>query len=177
MKPRTRILLVIGTGEAGGAELATLTLMGHVPEDVELHVLSLTPGPVADRLRVLGFPVATASLGGRPSVRRAARFHRHLARLLERVEPAVVYAVGIKAAALCAPAARAARIPIVWHKVDFAHDDWLARPLARACSAVVAVSEAVAEAVPDARVTGVLPPPVRLPEEYRASGDPDPPAL
>ena len=177
MKPRTRILLVIGTGEAGGAELATLTLMGHVPEDIELHVLSLTPGPVADRLRALGFPVATASLDGRPTVSQGARFHRSLARMLERVEPAVVYAVGIKAAALCAPAARAARVPIVWHKVDFAHDGWLSAPLARSCSGVVAVSEAVAEAVPDARVMGVLPPPVRLPEEYRASGEPDPPAV
>ena len=171
------MLLVLGTGRPGGAELAALTLMRHAPPDVDLEALVLAPGPVAARLAGLGVPVRSASLEGRPSARRAVGFHRGLRRLLGRIRPDVVLAVGIKPATLCAPAARAAGVPIVWQKVDFAHDDRLAAPLAMACTGVVAVSRAVAAAVPPHRLLAVLPPPVRLPEDYRAPGDPSPPVV
>ena len=177
MSRATRILLVLGTGRPGGAELATLTLMRHIPGDVEISALTLSPGPVADRLRALGLPVWSASLEERPTARRAAGFHRRLRRLLAEVEPDVVHAVGIKPATLCAAAARTAGVPLIWQKVDAAHDDRLAAPLARAASGVIAVSQAVAEAVPADRLVTVLPPPVRLPEDYRAPGDPAPPAV
>jgi glycosyltransferase involved in cell wall biosynthesis len=173
----TRTLVVLGTGQPGGAELATLTLLRHAPADLQVEALVLTPGPVVERLQGMGVTVSVDSLVGRPGLRRAARFHRAFRRLLARVEPDVVLAVGIKPATLCVAGARMARVPIVWHKVDFAHDARLARPLARACSGVVAVSEAVAAAVPAGRVLGVLPPPVRLPDGYRAPGGASPPAI
>lgn len=173
----TRILVVLGTGQPGGAELAALTLLERAPPDVEVHVLVLAPGPVIQRLRELGLPVWSASLAGRPSARRAVRFHRGLLRLIARVEPDVVLAVGIKPATLSAPAARVAGVPLVWQKVDFAHDERLAGPLAHACTGVVAVSHAVAEAVPAQRLLGVQPPPVRLADDYRAPGNPSPAAI
>lgn len=168
---------MLGTGQPGGAELAALTLLKHAPAEAELHALVLTPGTIVERLEGLGLPVSVASLVGRPGAREAARFHRAFRRLLERLEPDVVLAVGIKPATLCAPAARMTGTPIVWQKVDFAHDSRLAAPLARACSGVVAVSQAVAAAVPASRLLGVLPPPVRLPDDYRASGNASPPAV
>jgi glycosyltransferase involved in cell wall biosynthesis len=173
----TRVLLVLGTGQPGGAELATLTLLPHRPADLEVSALVLGPGPVAGRLEALGIRVWRSSLEGRPSPRRAARLHRGLLRVLEQLEPDVVHAVGIKAATLSVAAARTLGIPVVWQKVDFAHDDRLAAPLAVACSGVVAVSQAVAEAVPADRLIEVLGPPVRLPEDYRVPGDPSPPAI
>lgn len=169
--------MVLGTGQPGGAELAALTLLRHAPADFELHALVLAPGGVATRLAELGVPVRVAALAGRPSGRRVAGFHRALRGLLARLEPDIVLAVGLKPAALCFAAARVARTPIVWQKVDFSHDDRLTRPLARACSGVIAASEAVAAAVPDDRLLGVLPPPVRLPDSYRAPGDPSPPVI
>ncbi len=169
--------MVLGTGRPGGAELANLTLLRHAPEDVELHALVLESGPIVARLEALGVRVSVASVPGRPNARAAVGFHRLVRRLLARVEPDVVLAVGIKAATLCVPAARMSRIPLVWQKVDFSHDSRLARPLARACSGVLAVSEAVSETVPESRLLGVLQPPVRLPDSYRAPGDPAPPAI
>ncbi len=169
--------MVLGTGQPGGAELAALTLLEHRPPDMELEALVLAPGPGVARLEAMGIPVSVDAMVGRPSPQRAARFHRSFRRLLARVEPDVVLAVGIKPTILCVAAARMARTPIVWQKVDFAYDGRFAGPLARACSGVVAVSEAVAAAVPDRRLLGVLPPPVRLPDDYRAPGNPSPPTI
>ncbi len=169
--------MVLGTGQPGGAELAALTLLEHAPPDMDLEALVLAPGPAVARLEAMGIPVAVEAMVGRPSPQRAARFHRSFRRLLSRVEPDVVLTVGIKPTVLCVAAARMTRTPIVWQKVDFAYDGRFARPLARACSGVIAASQAVAAAVPDGRLLGVLPPPVRLPDDYRAPGNPSPPTI
>jgi glycosyltransferase involved in cell wall biosynthesis len=169
--------VVLGTGQPGGAELAALTMLEHAPPDMELQALVLAPGPAVARLEAMGIPVSADAMVGRPSPQRAARFQRSFRRLLARVEPDVVLTVGIKPTVLCVAAARMARTPIVWQKVDFAYDGRFAGPLARACSGVVAVSQAVAAAVPERRLLGVLPPPVRLPDDYRAPGNPSPPTI
>ncbi len=169
--------MVLGTGQPGGAELAALTLLEHAPPDMDLEALVLAPGTAVARLEAMGIPVSVDAMVGRPSPQRAARFHRSFRRLLARVEPDVVLTVGIKPTVLCVAAARMTRTPIVWQKVDFAYDGRFAGPLARACSGVIAVSEAVAAAVPDRRLLGVLPPPVRLPDDYRAPGNSSPPTI
>lgn len=169
--------MVLGTGQLGGAELAALTLLEHAPPDVELEALVLAPGPAVARLEAMGIPVSVDDMVGRPSLKRAASFHRSVRRLLRRVEPDVVLAVGIKPTVLCIAAARMARTPIVWQKVDFAYDGRFARPLARACTGVIANSQAVAAAVPGGRLLGVVPPPVRLPDGYRATGSASPPTI
>ena len=169
--------MVLGTGQPGGAELAALTLFEHAPPDIELEALVLAPGPGVARLEAMGIPVSVEPMVGRPSVQRAARFHRSFRRVLKRVEPDVVLTVGIKPTVLCVAAARMTRTPIVWQKVDFAYDGRFARPLARACTGVIANSHAVAAAVPEGRLLGVVPPPVRLREEYRAAGSASPPTI
>ena len=169
--------MVLGTGQPGGAELAALTLFEHAPPDAELEALVLAPGPLVERLEALGIPVTVDPMVGRPSLRRAARFHRSFRRLLKRIDPDVVLAVGIKPTVLCIAAARMARTPLVWQKVDFAYDNRFASPLARACTGVIAVSEAVAAALPEGRLLGILHPPVRLAEDYRAPGSPSPPTI
>src|SRR5207245_6031278 len=63
-------------------------------------------------------------------------FTRSLLRLLERERPDVVWATGLKAAYMAAPACRIGRVPIVWHKVDFSLDAVLTRPLAVAVNGV-----------------------------------------
>jgi glycosyltransferase involved in cell wall biosynthesis len=169
--------VVLGTGQLGGAELAALTLLEHAPPDFALEALVLAPGPAVARLEAIGIPASVDDMIGRPSLRRAVSFHRSVRRLLERVEPDVVLTVGIKPTVLCIAAARMAGAPIVWQKVDFAYDGRFASPLARACTGVVANSQAVAAAVPERRLLGVVPPPVRLPEEYRAAGNASPPTI
>jgi glycosyltransferase involved in cell wall biosynthesis len=173
----TKTLVVLGTGQLGGAELAAITLVEHAPRDIQLEALVLAPGPAVAGLEALGVPVSVDAIVGRPSPQRAGRFHREFRRLLARSDPDIVLAVGVKAAFLCVAGARMARIPIVWQKVDFTYDGRFAGSLARICSGVVAVSDAVAAAVPDGRVLGVVPPPVRLPESYRAARNPSPRAI
>lgn len=169
--------MVLGTGQLGGAELAALTLLEHAPPDMELRVLVLAPGPAVARLEAMGVPVSVDEMVGRPSLRRAARFQRSFRRLVKQVAPDVILAVGIKPTVLCVAAARLTRTPIVWQKVDFAYDGRFAGPLARACTGVIAASHAVAAAVPERRLLGVVPPPVRLPDEYRAAGNSSPPTI
>ncbi len=169
--------MVLGTGQLGGAELAALTLLEHAPPDFEVESLVLAPGPAVARLEAMAIPVSVDDMVGRPSLKRAIAFHRSVRRLLKRVEPDVVLTVGIKPTVLCIAAARMARTPIVWQKVDFAYDGRFAGPLARACTGVIANSQAVAAAVPDGRLLGVVPPPVRLPEGYRAPGSASPPTV
>jgi glycosyltransferase involved in cell wall biosynthesis len=171
-----RVLFVASAGEPGGAELALETYIAHLPAHVEGHGLVLSPGPMAAALAGrLGRSVAVGDLTGRPSPERTAAFARTFRGELRRVRPDVVLATGVKAAALCALTCRAARVPLVWHKVDFSRDAQLAVPLATMCRGVVAVSGAVAQTVPPSRRLAVVPPPVRLAPEFRIPS-PRPPA-
>jgi glycosyltransferase involved in cell wall biosynthesis len=171
-----RLLVVASSGQPGGAELALDAYLAHLPADAEAQGLVLSPGPVAGSLAArLGRPVAVASLDGRPSARRAGAFGRSLVGALRRERPDVVFATGLKAATLCAAACRVAGVPLVWHKVDFSHDDAIARPLSLLCAGVVPVSEAVRATIPASRQLPVVPPPVRLHPGFRV-GDARPPA-
>jgi glycosyltransferase involved in cell wall biosynthesis len=98
------------------------------------------------------------------------RFTRSLLALLRESEPDVVWATGLKAASLAVCACRLARVPLVWHKVDFSHDALLTRPLAASVNGVVSVSSAAAAALGSLggrRLLGVVGPPVRLPVRAR----------
>jgi glycosyltransferase involved in cell wall biosynthesis len=100
---------------------------------------------------------------------RAGAYSRALYRLLRSEGPQVIFAVGVKAALLSVPAARIAGIPLVWNKVDFSYERWLTGSLARACTGVITPSHAVAAAVPEGRLIGVVPAPIRLPEGFRVT--------
>jgi glycosyltransferase involved in cell wall biosynthesis len=162
-----RVLAIASYGVLGGAELALVRFLAERPPGVEASVLVLGEGGLPARLTAGGIPVWHApSFRSRPTPRDAARFTRALLALLGDQRPDVVWAVGIKAATMAMPACRLARTPIVWHKVDFSLDRWLARPLAAAVDGVVAVSAAAAGALGEAlarrRLLGVVGPPVAL---------------
>jgi glycosyltransferase involved in cell wall biosynthesis len=161
-----RVLSVSSTAELWGAELALATYLRHRPEGFEPRVLCLSSGPLVDLLRDDGLPATAASLNGRPSLSEAGAFTRRLYADLRRWRPAMVYATGNKAAILCLPAARAANVPLVWHRVDLALQRSTVWAIASATSGVIAVSRASAAAVPMRRFLGVVPPPVRLSESF-----------
>ena len=176
-----RVLALSSYGVAGGAELAFSAFIRHRPPGVEVEVLLVEDGDLRALLAADGVPVRVArGYEGRPGARAVGRFTRELAPLLREVRPDVVWACGTKAALLAVPACRAARIPVVWHKVDFSWDRLLARPLAAAVDGVVAVSRAAAEALGPLRarrlldVVGV---PITLPDALAVTPATQPPAI
>jgi glycosyltransferase involved in cell wall biosynthesis len=150
--------------------LALATYLHHRPPALRPRVLCLSTGPLVTLLRDDGIPTDALSLHGRPTPREAGAFVRRLYGSLLRSPPAVVLAAGNKAAILAAPAAAAAGVPLVWHRVDLALNSRTVGVLARAASGgVIAISRAVAGAIPRARLLGIVPPPVRLPETFRVT--------
>jgi glycosyltransferase involved in cell wall biosynthesis len=113
---------------------------------------------------------------GRPTLGRVARFTRELRAVIREERPAVVWAMGIKAAILSAAAGRLSRVPVVWHKVDFSYDSTLARPTAAAVKGVIGVSDAVLSGLGPLRRRrlGVVSPPVTLPDSIRRAPDREP---
>jgi glycosyltransferase involved in cell wall biosynthesis len=176
-----KVLAISSTGRLGGAELALAEFLKHRPLDVQVSVLMMSDGPLADRLAQSGVETSVAGeFEGRPSLRQAARFTQSLRGLLRREPPDVVLAVGILPACLSVPAARLTGVPIVWHKVDFSHDATVAVPLAGAVNGVVSVSSAAAAALGplrSRRLLDVVGPPIRLPDEGQRERAPDPPAI
>jgi glycosyltransferase involved in cell wall biosynthesis len=176
-----RVLAVSSYGFLGGGELSMAEFIANRPAGVEVEALLVEDGPLRAHLRERGVPTWVASgYGGRPSPARAARFTRSLRLLLGETGPDVVWATGLKAASMAVSACRIARVPIVWHKIDFSLDETLTRPLASAVNGVVSVSDAVAQALGPAlrrrRLLAVVGPPVRLSLDLRV--DPaEPPAI
>ncbi len=174
-----KVLAVASSARLGGAELSLAEFLRHRPPEAEVHVLTLGEGPLCERLSAEGLACASAAgLESRPGVRALAGFARTLGSAIRRLKPDVILAVGIKAASLSVPVARALRVPIVWQKVDFSHDARLARPLALAVNGVIAVSQASAEALGPLRarrLRAVVGPPVRLADlPYREPASPEP---
>src|SRR5438128_3285656 len=164
-----KVLAVSSYGVLGGAELSLGVFLDHRPPGVQASALLIEDGPLRAHLSQRGVPSCAAhGYDGRPTPAQSVRFTRSLLRLLERERPDVVWATGLKAAYMAAPASRIARVPIVWHKVDFSLDAILTYPLAAAVNGVVSVSESVAEALRSLRrhrLLAVIGPPVRLPPE------------
>lgn len=176
-----RVLAIASSGELGGAELALLTFLEHRPDDVEPTALVIGRGPLAGRLADGALPTWCApELSRRPQVSEAVRFSRSLRRLLAATRPDVVWACGQKAALLSVATCRAAGVPLVWHKVDFSRDSFVAMPLAAAANGVVASSRAVAAALRGPvrrRLLAVPGPPVRLPRDATGSEPPTTPTV
>jgi len=175
------VLAVAGSGRLGGSEIALGEFLKHRPAGVEPHALLVEDGPLRAHLVERGIPVWTAAgHGGRPGLTHMGRFTRSLGRLLRELRPDVVWAVGLKAATLAAPACRLTGIPLMWQKVDFWLDEQVAKPLGLAVSGVVSVSEAAAEALgplKGRRLVAVVGPPVGLPSDLRVTPQADPLAI
>jgi glycosyltransferase involved in cell wall biosynthesis len=167
-----RVLAISSYGALGGGELSLAEFLAHRPPEVEAVALLVEDGPLRAYLVQRGVPTwAAHGYDGRPSPIQLGRFTRGLSRLLESADPDVVWATGLKAAYMAVPACRLARVPVVWHKIDFSLDAVLTRPLAAAVNGVIGVSAAVAEALGPGlrrrRLLAVVGPPVRLPIDLR----------
>ena len=163
-----KVLAIASHAGGGGAELTFAAFLRHRPADVEARVLVLGEGPLVGMLAGQGdAPRTVAGYDGRPTAARVARFTRELRGIIRSECPDVVWAMGVKAAILSAPAGRLTRVPVVWHKVDFSYDRSLARPTAAAVRGVVGVSEAVLAGLGPfrRRRLGVVFPPVTLPAD------------
>jgi phosphatidylinositol alpha-1,6-mannosyltransferase len=176
-----RILAISSYAGLGGSELAFLTFLEHLPDDVEAEVLLVSDGPLRERIEATGLPLQVADGGdGRPNLAMLAGFRRQLNTLLADGRFSTAWAVGQKAALLAAAPCRRRRVPMVWHKVDFSWDRLLAVPLALASSGVIAVSAAVADTLGPMRrrrpVT-IVGPPVRLPRRVSPGFDPEHPTI
>jgi hypothetical protein len=163
-----KVLAIASHGGNGGAELTFASFLAHRPAGIDAQVVTVGDGPLVRTLTERGERVEVATgYEGRPTVSRTLRFTRTLRELIHRERPDVVWAMGIKAAIMAAPAGRLSRVPVVWHKVDFSYDRTLARPAAVAVKGVIGVSEAVLAGLGPLRRRrlGVVFPPVTLPAD------------
>jgi phosphatidylinositol alpha-1,6-mannosyltransferase len=176
-----RVLAISSYGVLGGAELSMSTFLEHRPADCEAEVLLVRDGPVRQHLTDLGLAVEVAvGCEGRPKPGHFRRFSQALRPMLARYRPDVVWAVGQKAALLSVAVCRRRRVPMVWHKVDFAWDRELAKPLAIGARGVIGVSRAVVGALGPlrrSRLLGVVGPPLNLPDGLQAHPDPARPTI
>jgi glycosyltransferase involved in cell wall biosynthesis len=165
-----KLIAISSHGGSGGAELTFASFLQHRPDGIDARVVTIGEGPLAATLTSRGEAVEVAmGYEGRPTLAKTARFTRMLRGLIRRERPDVVWAMGIKAAILAAPAGRLTGVPVVWHKVDFSYDRSLARPAAAAVRGVIGVSEAVLAGLGPLRRRrlGVVFPPVSLPDSAR----------
>ena len=151
-----RTLVVQPYAQRGGSEAWLLTMIDHAP-NLDVAVILLQDGSLADELRMRKIPVELQPVGAGPAdIIRAIRwFYRRLC----ADRPDVVLANVVKAQLIAGPAARRAGVPCVWAKHDHSYDRTLAVPLGRIATRVVgAVEELVA---PVRRADSVVVPPPR----------------
>lgn len=126
----------------GGAELNLQRVIERLGPGWVRGIVVLADGPLVELLRRLGHPLAVIPTPARLGMLVAAwRLRRSL--LHER--PALVHADGIKAALVSVIATVGTGIPVVWLKVDYSRDGWLAYAIAARCRRVIGISRAVTE--------------------------------
>lgn len=194
-----RVAILDHTGELGGVELALVRQMDALAErdDVQARVLLFADGPLVGRLRERGHEVEVLPIdeglgtttrheaaGLRTALTSAvgaAPFVRRLAHRLREMDVDVVHTTTLKADLLGVPAARLARLPLVWHVRDRIAPDYLPSPLVHlmrsvartAPQRVVANSRATAATLPGARGLTVAYPGL-APEQIASSPRPQP---
>ena len=140
----TAVTFVSPHAQLGGAERYLETLFEQLGPEWVRGLVTLQDGPANDRFRKAGHEPHVIPTGPSPFSMLAASWR--LRRLVRELRPDVIHANGIKAALVALPAA--GRTPVIWLKPDFAWDGLLTRLVARLCSRVIGVSEAVTEALP-----------------------------
>ena len=151
-----RTLVVQPYAQRGGSEAWLLSMIDHAP-DLDIDVVLVQDGPLAEELRSRKIPIEVHPVGAGPAdIIRASRwFYRRL----RKDPPDVVLANVVKAQLIAGPAARRAGVPCVWAKHDHSYDRTLAIPLGRLATHVVgAVEELVA---PVRRADSIVVPPPR----------------
>lgn len=164
LRPSPRNLRVVyldHCAQLSGGELALLRLLRALG-DVDAHVVLAEEGPLVGKLLQSGIsvevlPMAEIARGvprehvrprgmpGRITLHSAAYTGR-LAQRLRRLNPDLVHSNSLKAALYGGVAARAARLPLVWHVRDRIAPDYLP-------PAAVRLVRAMARRLPDAVIT------------------------
>jgi len=136
------VAFVSSYGGMGGSEIYLERLLSEIDRSWVTRVILLGDGPLERRLRDLGLTVdvVPTSRDLRSMLRSSWRVRKRL--LVSR--PGVVHANGLKAALVAVAALIGTRLPVLWARHDFAMEGWRARILARACSGVICVSDALA---------------------------------
>ena len=191
MAKRIRLVFLGHVARFSGAEIEMLRVV-EAARDVESIVLLAEDGPLVPALADAGARVEVMPLRertrnmrrteirpGASQARAAVDVLDYVVRLRRRLielSPDVVSAVSLKAGTYGAPAARLARIPMVWHLHDQIASNYLAREavlpmrtiVATLPSAVIAPSQATLDVVgwfrPGMR-TAVIPHPIPIPAE------------
>jgi glycosyltransferase involved in cell wall biosynthesis len=135
------VSFVSSHAKLGGSERYLETLLGQLGHAWTAGIVSLEEGPLAARLRDLGYPLEVFPTSGRWASLLWSAWR--LRRTLLRTRPAVVHANGIKAALVAVLATVGTRLPIVWVKHDHSWDGPLAIAIALRCRLIVGVSRAV----------------------------------
>lgn len=149
--PQT-VLFVDHASALGGAEISLLGLLEQLDRQRYRPLLAAVDGPLAraaERLGVRVVRLPMTRLRRNPMAPwRWLRGSLALAGLARRERVALVHANVLRAAAYAAPAALLAGRPLVWHVRDILAPEPLVHLLCRRAAAVIAISRAVAEALP-----------------------------
>ena len=143
---------ISSSGELGGAEGILLSVLEGVGPGWATEVIVLGDGPLVDRIRALGIPVAVVRERRRIGLA-AAAFDAW--RLLRRSRARVVHANGVRAALVAALGGGGGR-PVLWYRMDTSRDGLLGDLIARRCRLIVGLSASVNDRFRD-----------RLPERLR----------
>lgn len=193
----TRTVFLTHSAADSGAEQTTVSLLAEWPTDAPAPVLVLgEEGPISARAERAGVRTVVLPLDPRArTLRRAERGPLRVvgallrlvrdvprtARLLRELDAGAVVATSLKALVYGVPAARLARLPVVWSLHDRVSGDYFPRGLVpvlrhvvpRLVDGVVVNSRSTAETVrPRRRPSLVLTPSVPLdPRPFAAPGD------
>lgn len=173
-----RILFVDHAAALGGAEISLLGLLAALDRGAWEPHLATVPGRLSQLAAAAGVTVHHLPLrrlqrdGGGGSW--AAPWHLlrgtwALAALARRLKVGLLHANVLRAAVYTAPAARLAGRPWVWHVRDILRPTAIVRLLCQEADAVVAISRAVALALPCASRARVIANPVAAPPPRRRS--------
>jgi glycosyltransferase involved in cell wall biosynthesis len=161
------VLYVDHASGMGGAEHSLLALLSALDRSRYRPVLAAPPGPLADAasaagidVRRLGLPRLQRQLTG-PI--RLVRGVAALRRVAAAERSALIHGNVLRATLYAAPAAGALGCPLVWHVRDLHRRGPAVRWLCWRARAVVAISRAVAEALPCADAATVVYNPVVVP--------------
>lgn len=150
----TGVLFVDHAEALGGAEHSLLLLLRHLDRSRFRPLLACNRGPLAEAATALDVPVILVEM---PRIRgealgplRLLRGSQALARLIRRRQVDIVHSNVMRASFYAALAARLTGRPLVWHVRDIhpPSERWYTRLMCRLATRVIAISQAVAAALP-----------------------------
>lgn len=182
-----RVVYLDHCAQLSGAEIALVRLLDALGEAVEPYVILGEDGPLVRRLEGVGARVEVVAMPDRVATVtrnqigrhldpraavRAAAYSAALVPKLGRLKPDLVHTNSLKAAFYGVPAARAARLPVLWHLRDHISPDYMSAAAVRIVrtaiktlpTAVVANSTATLATASRARRGSVVPNAVPLPD-------------